>query len=736
VRGYRILTVLFAIAGLAVASPPAFAETTHPFQGSFGDGILNLPARAAVNQATGEIYVVDQGAQAVRVFDFAGNFVREIGGFDTPAQGFSLGPLGRSGVAVDASFGPSNGDVYVADSGNDVVDVFDSNGSYERQLTGIDNPTGVAVDQSGHVWVAEAGGLNDPDDQVREYDEAGNLVQSWETGHIFTEALAVDTSGHVYLISDAFSVSRFDSDGTNETPVGDPFGFAFAIAVNPSDNHLYVDQGDTVSEFDDSGTLVNQFSTRTSQSVGIAVSGGGNVYVTNGVFGQGRVHVFGPLADVPIVTLGPADPIAATGATLHGSINPDGVASTYQFEWGTDTHYGNVAPADAVDVGDGTDDVAATADLSGLLPGTTYHYRLRGSGPNGSVVTEDGTFTTLTLPIVVSLSGSGGLNTATLSAVINPQGPATTYHFEYGLDTNYGTNTPETTLGDGFDDLPATADISGLSPNSTYHFRVVATNEHGTTTSTDATFTTNPAPSIAVESATDVGQTSATIHAQINPNSQETTYQFEYGTTTAYGSATPAAPTSIGSGTTRQHVSAQLTGLAPGTTYHFRVVATSVAGRREGSDRTFTTASPPPPPPPPPPAGGGSGTGGSGTGGSGTGGQAPPSAPRKTSLKLGSISKKRLAKWARTGKLTLKVRVGGRGKVTARALATLPDRFEPSVVAHASKTAKKAGVVRLTLKLSRAARRALADDPLHVRIEVESTGANRSLAKRVTLRKR
>jgi hypothetical protein len=89
----------------------------------------------------------------------------------------------------------------------------------------------------------------------------------------------------------------------------------------------------------------------------------------------------------------------------------------------------------------------------------------------------------------------------------------------------------------------------------------------------------------------DVAGTSATLHARIDPEGSETTYRFEYGTSTSYGSDIPAPDGVVGSGTTGVAVSAHPQGLSPYTTYHYRVVAL-VASRSEvvpGSDGTFTT---------------------------------------------------------------------------------------------------------------------------------------------------
>jgi hypothetical protein len=88
-----------------------------------------------------------------------------------------------------------------------------------------------------------------------------------------------------------------------------------------------------------------------------------------------------------------------------------------------------------------------------------------------------------------------------------------------------------------------------------------------------------------------VASSSATLEAKIDPEGNETTYRFEYGTSTAYGSSVPVPDGIVGSDTTGVAVSAHPQGLSPYTTYHYRVVAV-VVSRSEtvpGTDGTFTT---------------------------------------------------------------------------------------------------------------------------------------------------
>jgi hypothetical protein len=91
------------------------------------------------------------------------------------------------------------------------------------------------------------------------------------------------------------------------------------------------------------------------------------------------------------------------------------------------------------------------------------------------------------------------------------------------------------------------------------------------------------------EAATAATQTSATLHATVNPNGGAVSEcRFEYGTTTSYGSSAPCTPAPE-SGTSPVAVSAALESLAEGTTYHFRISATNAGGTSLGSDQTFTT---------------------------------------------------------------------------------------------------------------------------------------------------
>jgi hypothetical protein len=100
-----------------------------------------------------------------------------------------------------------------------------------------------------------------------------------------------------------------------------------------------------------------------------------------------------PLA--PQVTLAAATAITSTSAALNATVNPRGIPATYQFHYGTTSSYGSSAPGAGAALAGGFSATPVSAGISGLAPGTTYHYQLTASNAGGAVSTSDGTFTTL-----------------------------------------------------------------------------------------------------------------------------------------------------------------------------------------------------------------------------------------------------------------------------------------------------------------------------------------------------
>ena len=91
-------------------------------------------------------------------------------------------------------------------------------------------------------------------------------------------------------------------------------------------------------------------------------------------------------------------------------------------------------------------------------------------------------------------------------------------------------------------------------------------------------------------SASDVSVTGATVSGTINPMGTDTQYHFDYGTDTTYGNQAPVPDGEVGSDSVEHSLTQTLTGLAPSTTYHYRLVAVIDGFPVDGADATFTTS--------------------------------------------------------------------------------------------------------------------------------------------------
>lgn len=292
-------------------------------------------------------------------------------------------------------------------------------------------------------------------------------------------------------------------------------------------------------------------------------------------------------SSAPAVVTGAATDVTATSATLNGTVDPNGQTTTWYFEYGTGTSYGSKTAAKSA--GSGTSQVSVAAAASSLTPGRLYHYRLVATSDAGASRGADRTFSTGSAPTSVSGPATSVTPTsATLNGAVNPNGQETTWYFEYGTSTRYGSKTSGKSAGSGTGSVAVSSSLRSLRAGLIYHYRVVAKNASGTTFGADQTFSTSFAPVARTGIARDVEGTRATLLGSVEPNGRSTTWYFEYGVTTGYGSRTPAG--SAGSGTGIRNVTASISSLAPGMTYHYRLVATSEAGMGQGADLTFTTA--------------------------------------------------------------------------------------------------------------------------------------------------
>jgi hypothetical protein len=285
--------------------------------------------------------------------------------------------------------------------------------------------------------------------------------------------------------------------------------------------------------------------------------------------------------------------------------------------------------------------IEVEGEVSGLTPGTEYVYCLVAVNEAGEETSSPKrVFTTPgsppgTSPSIEGESASQVTATdATLGATIEPgEGRNAFYQFQIfkdpgefapdilcppppwpGYDACAGTQAPDALpIGSVCGECeiePAAAMIQldladagvTLEPATTYHFRVLSASavpsedtiewEEPVVTGEEQTFTTTAAPTpptIHEERVIATDQTTADLAATVDPHSQAiTACEVEYGPTTGYGYEQACLlPSAVSS--SRVEVTAALSGLAIGSTYHFRIVATSGGGTTTGSDETFTT---------------------------------------------------------------------------------------------------------------------------------------------------
>jgi uncharacterized protein (TIGR02145 family) len=175
----------------------------------------------------------------------------------------------------------------------------------------------------------------------------------------------------------------------------------------------------------------------------------------------------------------------------------------------------------------------------------------------------------------------GGMVTSDGNASVTARGIC------WGLNTNPTISDSKTNDGAGAGQFVSS--LTSLSAGSTYHVRAYATNSVGTAYGADLSFATlGKAPECLSQAATNVTSSGATLNGIVNANYLSTTVSFEYGISTSYGQSITSAQSPV-TGNSITNVNADLSGLTPGTTYHYRVVAVNSIGTTNGNDLSFTT---------------------------------------------------------------------------------------------------------------------------------------------------
>jgi NHL repeat len=537
---------LLALVGalFAIAASSASAALPASF-GTLGAGAGQISGEAqgiAVDQGTGDVYVADRNNNRIEKFGSEGQFLLAFGwgvadGTTEALQtctttcfaglpGAGAGQFASAeGIAVDNSGGPSDGDVYVIDSGNGRVEKFGPAGNFilafgeggagPGQFEGLHGRS-ISVGPTGIVYIADR-------NRVQRFSEAGGIESEVTIPGIGApENFALDPAGNFYLAGTSIQgVHKYDTAGAE---VGTPRDEAasnenFALAVAPAEALLVNDfrAGGIhhILGFDPSGAQISSFDPGESDTDGRRGIAYSDVTEALYILNAGRVRIVAPPAPGPYVLPGSesATEIRPTTATLNAIVNPEGGTETkcrFQYvDAGSFTAEGGFASPNTAETtpveltGGAFEDQPISVPITGLTRRTIYHYRA--VCENAAAEANPGpdqTFETLPPVSIDSTSVSDvTAESATLEASLNPQGLLSTYHFEYdtvpyaGGEGPHGTAVPfpAGSLGSGEADVSRSAQIQGLAPGTTYYFRVVAENELGAEAGPGVAFTTQTA---------------------------------------------------------------------------------------------------------------------------------------------------------------------------------------------------------------------------------------------------
>jgi hypothetical protein len=655
-------------AGVGGGSVYKFDAAGHPlnFEGSAtnviegvgraGSGENELAIDSSAGQDKGDIYVANNSV--VGIYSPEGVYLGDLSGGEA------------CGVAVDPS-----GNVYVGFYSSSAVIKYApvskpvSNADEVSSIGGLGGICNVAVDGEGNLYAATyTGGVNkyealqfgslaasgtaidgagktlaadpvsnhiyiDEGSDIAEYSSAGALLGKSGSGSLSgSEGIAVKADGNLYSSDGAGQIDIFAATAIVLADVStqSPTELTKAtVTLNGSVNPDSTSISSCEFEYRTSEEATYTHSAACTPSPGsgstpvnVSADIGGltanteyhyRLTVVN-VNGTNRTpeETFATPSAVDALSTGPVEAITASGATLTGSLAPDGTDTHYYFEYGPNASYGSVIPAlPGTDAGSGGAEckapggpkcaaVTAQTILAGLQANTSYDYRLVGVNSFGVTYGTNEYFTTGGPPRVEGESSGALTRTgAALTAQIDPDGFATKYRFEYGPTEAYGTSVPasEGELPAGTAPQEVSVTIAGLKVGSTYHFRVVASNQAGQPVDgKDQEFTTVPAVRIDGEFATRVTSSSASLAAEIDPLGADTTYYIQYGLESCVEHpnacvSVPSPEGDVGSGESDVTASVYLQGLTAATLYHYRVIARNEAGIVEGIEHTFTTRS-------------------------------------------------------------------------------------------------------------------------------------------------
>ena len=342
-------------------SPPS------PFGEAYDSGV-------AVNPTNGDVYVLGKAgfSAPTTLYTYDPNSGALLSSFEVPESNNFLGALTDVQIAADSA-----GNVYVPMVTENEVLEYSASGTLLKTFTGsgagaLKEPTGVAIDSSGNLWVAGNNRIVELASSGAPVEVNGKPVEIESEG---VYSVALDGHGDVLATVD----NSADPCGKNKSPCPHLIEYS-------SEGRQLADVG--AGNFSEQGGEFERF-----YSMVAVDAASGRVYVTDG--SQQTVWVFGP-STAPVVDKELTAEIGASEAKLGALVNPGGIQTAYRFEYGTEEGvYGHTTPFPEGSVGEGVESHAVWASAKGLAPGTTYHYRVVASSEAGTVYGPDQTFTTL-----------------------------------------------------------------------------------------------------------------------------------------------------------------------------------------------------------------------------------------------------------------------------------------------------------------------------------------------------
>ncbi|MBK8092248.1 MAG: hypothetical protein IPK32_09800 [Verrucomicrobiaceae bacterium] len=296
------------------------------------------------------------------------------------------------------------------------------------------------------------------------------------------------------------------------------------------------------------------------------------------------------LPGAPLVSISNVPPEGSTSAVVEAKINARGAATIISLEYGTDGVTFS-SPMTVASNLTGFQSKLVGSTLVSLTPGRLYYYRFRAVSSAGTTVSPVASFFTLVGPTVTTTSASALAPTsARFNGTVNAGNYDSTVIFEWGTDGNLFPNQVPSEPGTvtGSTAVPVSVPVAGLVKGTTYYYRIIATNAAGTVVSGTQSFRTLTEPTAVIGGNFALTTTSVRVEGSVNAQGSDSSVVFEYGTDgVSFPNSVAATPGTV-TGQSSSPVSAVLTTLSQGATYHYRIRATSAGGVGTSSSASFS----------------------------------------------------------------------------------------------------------------------------------------------------